>query len=307
MLNIRSGNERAILQRKRPDDDESPVRVRRKEDLSVPHNDGAVTERSVVMRNIHSCLYRHLNMQKNKETSTDLLCMIPMSFVLRFLGSVSVYRSVCKSFVSHSYVRDIVLRRESKHADVMSLITRRPSLKNLVFIECEYVTGPFLEEVLSAMPDLEYVKVDRCPLLMSYHALCSKRGCELSLVTGKGKTCRMIFRGCWRLFSRPDPCLSPVETIDVFMSALNYTYDEAMDTVNSFVSSNAWLVIPLRELNDFLDKEWEVVCTVSGEERMHAVVVIDNDLSLSMDVILCMVNQCWKIERMRRVYLPQYF
>ena len=91
------------------------------------------------------------------------------------------------------------------------------------------------------------------------------------------------------------------------MSALNYTYDEAMDTVNSFVSSNAWLVIPLRELNDFLDKEWEVVCTVSGEERMHAVVVIDNDLSLSMDVILCMVNQCWKIERMRRVYLPQYF
>ena len=248
-----------------------------------------------------------------RKNGCDDVLIVPLSQVLPYLGSVSMYRTVCKSFVTKHYVKTVVMTPQSRYYHAVSVISERPLLKNIVFVRCEYVNGTFLDWLMSKKTEVKTIIIDRCcsvdryPRVLSKEVYRERLGCRLMLKDIDNKRCIIHFRGCWKLFHTPKPDMSPMDVVDIFMNALNHIRNDnsAVSTLINFTINDSWLCMPTNHLQHYIGHDWTLKnFRINGHRAWGGMVVTAYRLPVMWELRAIEEQNvlCWKIRAMVQMY-----
>ena len=199
------------------------------------------------------------------------------SNVLDYLGTVGKYRTVSKAFVPHEYITSVVLLMDVDFAVFNVFLGTRPSIKSLQFNSSTFMSFEF-EAVVSILSRLTDLTINRSMYLLHLPEF-STTAMDTSLignvlsVSFPERTLQIRMNGCFRIFNKPSPTLSPEAVVEIILSCAKSFLNSAFTIAERFMD------IPFVKFvqdvpGHLFDLEWDIF-DISGCVQDDVLVTVD--------------------------------
>ena len=233
--------------------------------------------------------------------------------VFKYIGNVSVYRSVSKHFVPKSYVSYVKFLPTACYTKTYSYIffDEYCSLSTIEFEDTGFLTVQLLNQIVYYKTSVTKVIVNGCDnvlkLPMTPLHTQETRNMEnwsIRVTDGNARKISLVFVGCWQLFKEPLPFMTPVDVTELMKNAVINGSGVALKTASNFFEYRMGSFTTgynfLKELYEH-KKKWIITKCIEKNRRAGVIIKLQST-SATESVIVCMLKRkdsCWRI---RKIY-----